>query len=208
MDAVCSVVDCGGATRTKGMCQKHYLRMWRHGTLEISRASPGDLLNYILTVAVPHKGKKACLTWPYGTDSLGYGQIQYKGEMKRPHRIVCRKVHGKPPTKKHMACHSCGKGNEGCINPNHLYWGTGSQNQLDRRKHGTDSRGERSASSRLTSADVLEIKQFIAKGYTQARVARRFKVQRQTISDIHTGRRWKHITEIKQAAAKRGFRCT
>lgn len=32
----CSVSNCGSLVKSKGMCQKHYFRMWRNGTLELT----------------------------------------------------------------------------------------------------------------------------------------------------------------------------
>lgn len=53
---------------------------------------------------------------------------------------MCELVHGAPPTPDHEAAHSCGKGHEGCIHPKHLSWATHSENQLDRREHGTNKK--------------------------------------------------------------------
>lgn len=50
---------------------------------------------------------------------------------------MCQKAHGDPPSPKHDAAHSCGRGHEGCVNPNHLSWKTKKQNQADRITHGT-----------------------------------------------------------------------
>jgi len=40
-------------------------------------------------------------------------------------------IYGRPAD----LCHACG--NDKCSNPNHLYWGTRSENVLDSKKHGT-----------------------------------------------------------------------
>lgn len=33
----CSVTNCALPVKSKGMCQKHYFRIWRNGTLELTR---------------------------------------------------------------------------------------------------------------------------------------------------------------------------
>lgn len=82
-----------------------------------------------------------CLTWPLFIDRVnGHGTVSYCGKLYKAHRYMCELAHGAPPTPDHEAAHSCGKGHEGCIHPKHLSWATHSENQLDRRKHGTNKK--------------------------------------------------------------------
>lgn len=78
-----------------------------------------------------------CVTWPFSTNGMGYGVFAYLGENHYAHRFVCELAHGAPPTDGHQAAHSCGNGHNGCVTPSHLSWKTNSENQLDRREHGT-----------------------------------------------------------------------
>jgi hypothetical protein len=63
--------------------------------------------------------------------------LGYLGDTLYAHRLMCQLAHGDPPTPDHIAAHSCGRGHEGCVNPNHLSWKTYSENELDKRVHGT-----------------------------------------------------------------------
>lgn len=56
-------------------------------------------------------------------------------------------------------------------------------------------RGVENGKSKLSEADVLEIKQFLSSnGYTQKEIAESFNVTGCTINNIVKGKRWSHIT--------------
>lgn len=105
--------------------------------------------------AAAYKGD-ACLEWPFSRTSIGYGQLAIEGKNVKAHRAVCTIAHGQPPTKKHHAAHNCG--NRGCVNPQHLRWATAKQNGVDRVRHGTSCRGERSGKAKLSASDVRTIR--------------------------------------------------
>ncbi len=86
-----------------------------------------------------HEGEE-CLFWPF-YKGTGYGQFKHNGVYYYAHRYMCELVNGPAPTPKHQAAHSCGRGQDGCVNPRHLDWKTNGENQLDRRAHGTKSSG-------------------------------------------------------------------
>jgi hypothetical protein len=85
---------------------------------------------------VGHEGDE-CVIWPFSHNGLGYGCLGYLGDRHYAHRLMCEIAHGPAPADKPQAAHSCGHGQEGCVNPNHLSWKTNGENQLDRRAHGT-----------------------------------------------------------------------
>lgn len=79
-----------------------------------------------------------CLIWPFSRRWNGYGQVaDGNGKIGYPHRIMCRMIHGDPPTPTHVASHSCHNGAGGCVHPKHLSWITASENLLQRRQAGT-----------------------------------------------------------------------
>jgi hypothetical protein len=102
---------------------------------------------------------------------------------------MCIEARGRPPTPTHEAAHHCGKGNEGCTNPKHIYWATSAQNQSDRIIHGTTNRGSRQGQAKLTEFDVLQIRQLMT-SRTQTQLAQQFQVSPSTISNIKTGKNW------------------
>lgn len=130
-----------------------------------------------------------CVVWPFWRDRKGYGLIEVGGRKFRAHRIACVKAHGQPPTPKHQAAHSCGKGHLGCINWRHLAWKSPAENAADKLVHGTDSRGEKAGTAKLTEADVLEIRRL--RGVeTQTALARMFGVDRSNIGLIQRRKNW------------------
>ena len=76
----------------------------------------------------PHKNW--CLIWPFGCKGSGYPEVGSL-HLLVP-RLMCEYKNGPPPTPKHHAAHSCERGHDKCVNPNHLSWKTPTENQLDR----------------------------------------------------------------------------
>lgn len=130
-----------------------------------------------------------CLIWPFSL-TRGYGRFIFHGEAYYAHRFMCELAHGPAPSPAHQASHSCGRGAEGCVNPNHLAWKSSSENQLDKRVHGTAYRaGKR---WKLKPAQVLEIRTL--KGQkTQGEIAEMYGVGRQNIGAIMTGKSWPNL---------------
>ena len=170
--------------------------MMRHGsvgTVESVKARKGEPLAWLFDVAFKFKDKRECLTWPFAIATGGYGSVQYKDRMRSVHDLVCRKTHGRPPTKKHQACHSCGNGHEACVNPHHVYWGTAKDNARDRSEHGTTARGESCGLSLLVDREVRSILRLRKSGWTYVELLCKLNVNKVTIGDIVRGRTWKHI---------------
>ncbi len=81
-----------------------------------------------------------CLVWPFARTDAGYGNLYHCGKIHLVHRITCKESHGGPPTPRHMAIHSCGNGNVGCVTKSHLKWGTQSENMVDFHRHGREGK--------------------------------------------------------------------
>lgn len=189
----CSVEGCKGnahwrARGGNGLCSPHKLRLKRHGDPLGGRTARGELMRFIHDVAVRYEGAD-CLSWPFGKNENGYGIVMVSGRHAKASRYICSLVKGNPPTPEHEAAHSCGKGHLGCVNPNHLEWKTTSQNQMDRVSHGTSNRGERHYRSKITEAEVLEIRHL--RGIKKQReIAEMFGVSNKFVCDIQTGKSW------------------
>lgn len=70
-----------------------------------------------------------CIEWPFGKSKLGYGRLRWNGEATSASRVALEYKLGRPLQDKHEACHTCD--NRLCINHNHLYEGTRSDNVRD-----------------------------------------------------------------------------
>lgn len=132
---------------------------------------------------VSHAGDD-CLIWPFSHNGTGYGRLGYEGVGYYAHRMMCELVHGPAPTEAHEVAHSCGNGNGGCVNPRHLSWKTRSENQLDRKKHGTAKTNSGGSRGKLSASDKMEILALKGK-LAQRAIAAQFNVHFETISRIH-----------------------
>lgn len=161
-EKVCSVEGCTGKYKGRGYV-----------------AFLESLIGTDITECIPYPGRRA---------KDGYGRV---GNTTAS-RYMCRLAHGNPPDSSLDAAHSCGRGHEGCVNPNHLRWRTRQQNQMERRDHGTMVRGEMIVQSKLTETDVREIKRLLGQ-VSQAQLAEQFGVSQPAISEIARGRNWSWV---------------
>ena len=175
----------------KGLCNSHYWQL--HKGRELTP------LSYRRNRCVPWLEEHAnyqddnCLIWPFqrAKDS-GMPAVKYKGKQGPATRVMCELAHGKPPTPRHEAAHSCGKGHEGCINPKHLRWATHKENLADQLIQGTRVRGEKQHFAFLTEQLVKEIRS-LAGSMPQAAIARQFGLRPQHVGKIIHRRIWRHI---------------
>lgn len=137
-----------------------------------------------LRLLMGHRGS-ACVFWPFTRDTSGYGQCAQDGKLVRAHRLMCEMTYGPAPDSKSEAAHSCGRGHEGCVNPNHISWKTTTENKLDTVAHGN---GKKAGGPRrkLTDEQVAEIRRL--KGTkTYREMASMFGVHYRTVGLIATG---------------------
>ena len=109
--------------------------------------------------------------------------------------LVCLAFHGARPSggsRGHQAAHKNGVHSDN--RSENLYWATRSQNELDKRRHGTASIGSHHGSAAITEDDVAEIKQRLRSGESQLEIADDYHVHPSTISNINTGKVWRHVT--------------
>ena len=191
---ICKIDGCGKAVSSRGWCEMHYTRWKRHGDpLANFKTVKGEPRRFFREIVLTYKGDE-CLIWPYGRDGDGYARLYDPayGNQKIVARLVCEEIHGPQPLDRPMARHICGMGHKGCVAPSHLVWATAKENSLDRLRHGTDCRGERSPNAKLEEADVRSI--ITLKGIEPGRsLARRFGVTPSLISRIHRRKAWAHL---------------
>ena len=136
---------------------------------------------------------ETCWLWTASRNRNGYGQFGIKktdgtNTMVEPHRLLYKHHHGEIPEGL-VVRHKCL--NKHCVNPDHLEVGTEKENQADRVRDGTALYGEKHQSSKLTEAQVRDIRNRV--GQLQKEIAEEFGVAFQTISKIRRGERWTHI---------------
>lgn len=137
-----------------------------------------------------------CWIWKGSKCSKGYGHFSMRQsgvEIKTysAHRISWAIENNSIIPEKMMICHTCD--NPSCVNPNHLYLGTGFDNNKDTVNRGRANRksGNDCSWSKLTENDVLDIR---SSNDSQTSLAKKYGVSQPHISRIISGDRslWKH----------------
>lgn len=131
----------------------------------------------------------ACLTWPFAV-SAGRAMVRYDGNTRPASRFICQIAKGPPPTSRHEAAHSCGRGSEGCVNGSHLDWKTPKENHADMVEHGTYMARETHPGARITEADVERIRS-LRGCTTQASIAALFGISKGHVGNIQRNSRWR-----------------
>lgn len=127
----------------------------------------------------------ACWLWTACKDKNGYGFFRHEGKNLKAHRFVLSLVERDCPDGAYV-CHACD--NPSCVNPDHLWIGDNSANQVDASRKG------RHAHQRLDTDDVREIRRRRAAGETGASLAREFGLSSNGyVRNIVTRRKWAHV---------------
>ena len=135
--------------------------------------------------------------WPWTSHLLpqGYGTFWLNGKTERAHRVSWALENGQIPTGM-CVLHKCD--NRQCVNPHHLFLGTQADNAKDRdsKGRGIFPNGERAGNSKLTEAEVIEIRsKYVVRSSSlgQSSLARIYGVSQPEISCILLGKTWKHL---------------
>lgn len=138
-------------------------------------------------------GPDSCWLWLRTCAPNGYGVTRLWGDQRRyqisAHRAAWTLTHGPIPPGL-FVCHHCD--NKPCCNPAHLFLGTPKDNLDDMYRKGRQRipLGEARGMSKLTRAQVLEIRERCARGEIQREVAKLFGVNQPRISKIVNRKQW------------------
>lgn len=128
-----------------------------------------------------------CWEWNAATTWDGYGRFRLNGTQCLAHRISYT-MHNKIDPGELLVCHKCD--NPKCVNPDHLFLGTNSDNQNDCLKKGRRKakNGERGVNSSLSDKAACSIREEYADSSITANdLAKKYNVPRLTIQKIING---------------------
>lgn len=137
-----------------------------------------------------------CWNWTAATTTQGYGRFKLNGKLVSAH-VLSYMIHNDDYDSTKDVCHKCD--NPSCVNPDHLFLGSRSDNMLDCLRKGRLNskppcvKGERNGQSKLTVDDVIAIKALLKTSVTQKSIAQMFNVSPRAISDINNNKTWAHI---------------
>jgi hypothetical protein len=178
---------CGKRVNARGLCDTHYKQHKRAGTLpertRLTHVEINDRLKHLSIV----DAETGCHNWRGRINKNGYGVLGYNYKNWLAHRLSYILKYGEIPDGV-KACHKCD--NPLCINTDHLFLGTQTENMNDMFSKDRGAVGAAYKRSELTDELVLRIK--IDKR-TQLEIAKDYGVSRTNISAIKTGRAWSHV---------------
>ena len=137
------------------------------------------------------KGYSACWEWTGGKNKIGYGQISVNGRHTGAHRVAYE-LYRKPIPAGMCVLHVCD--NRACVNPSHLFLGTMADNMADKVMKDRQTKGEAVSGAKLSEANVVAIKKRLTAGReSQKAIGADYGVTQALISDIKTGKNWRHV---------------
>lgn len=147
---------------------------------------------------VPQGDPDACWMWEGFRNPAGYGTFALNGGTIMAHRYSLSLKLGRMLEHPMMACHTCD--NPGCVNPNHLFEGTRSDNVRDAMMKGRlkpcppdaihHPRGQRYPSAKLNDEKVRLIR---GSDLSSRKLAQQYGVSANMILLIKSRKNWAHV---------------
>ena len=136
-----------------------------------------------------------CLEWQRCLDKDGYGKLVFKGKSYQAHRFSWIVTYGDIPEGQ-CVCHKCD--NPRCINPDHLFLGTHSENIQDavdkKRMVPCFQYRPKRTNTKLDVSQIAEIRKLYAeKQLSHRQLAKMFGVCRSNIHYILSKKYWEEI---------------
>lgn len=136
-----------------------------------------------------------CWLWQGSRDRKGYGRLWYRGRAIQAHRFGYFTKSGQHLPDSLFGCHKCD--NPSCVNPDHIFPGTPSENRFDMHRKGRENlpaqHGSHNHRSKLSPEQVKAIREEYARGgvfYRQ--LADKYGVHLENIRKIVKGLSWKN----------------
>lgn len=142
-------------------------------------------------ILVKFRGVSGCWEWYGYITKYGYGQTTYRSKSILANRLSWMLFNGE--LKKELdVCHHCD--NPKCINPDHLFVGTASENIQDCfNKNRKSHKGVNHPGAKITDDDVKKILQLRRTGWTYRKLSDRFKISVGAVNCVINRRTWKHV---------------
>jgi len=144
-----------------------------------------------------------CIETNLAKDRNGYAYMSVNGLRSYVARYITTNKEGLIyEDQRWQTRHTCD--NPSCVNPNHLVPGTAAENAEDKRVRGRSTRGEKSASAKLTVFDVLSIRTFYKVPTSQ--FADWFGASQRAVQLARNGSTWRHLNELFPPIERRSYR--
>lgn len=190
--AQCSTEGCANFAVSRGLCNKHYIRLRTHGDPTYEYVPTARPVPERFWEKVDKRDVGDCWEWQGTLCSKGYGVIDIGGRQHKAHRISYQLNIGHLPDEL-FVCHHCD--NPRCVNPNHLYAGTVHDNGRDMASRRRSMWGERNSHARITSEVALEILDRHREGESVPELMARFDVSRSLVRHLVSRRRWVYLDD-------------
>lgn len=142
---------------------------------------PNRYTRFLQKVGVKVFDPAACWPWTGAGKGNGYGNVRVKTANVPAHRYAYELFCGPVPAGQDV-CHSCD--NRWCVNPDHLFLGSRSENMADMKLKG---RGDGGCRKHLTERQAQEIRRRLNTGVPASRIADQLNVNYHTVTAIKRG---------------------
>jgi hypothetical protein len=141
-------------------------------------------MDYTQRILENTKEQNGCFLYQGVKDRDGYGFITTGPKAAkrtiRVHRYICSKFYGEPLEKSNFALHSCDQ--PSCVNPDHLSWGSHSENRKQARDRLQNLKGQK-----LTKEIVEKIRTYEG---SNSETAKKFGISRSYAGYLKRGFYW------------------
>ena len=130
-----------------------------------------------------------CLLWQGCRNRRGYGFRWFRDRNMTAHRASWIEAYGAIPEGM-FVCHTCDV--KHCIEPSHLFLGTGKDNMADCVRKGRIATGERVGNAKLTRGQVVAMRdEWHSRNVTKMYLARKYGVSHRNVRFILAGATWR-----------------
>lgn len=136
-----------------------------------------------------------CWIWVGCLSSKGYGKFYLDGKQTGAHRASYFLHNGEFDESK-FVCHTCD--NPSCVNPDHLFLGTNSDNMIDCSKKGRLTGafriGHKAINSKLNEEDVIKVRYLLSIDKTINEISNLLNLPKEPIKSLKYNKTHKKIT--------------